>query len=377
MTEVHASYPPNTLYRLIRVEAPGEWEAPGGVRPMQRLFVVTATYRDPRWVCERDAHTSSAKMCGQLSYGTRNSFIDGLNDLVELSIFTLHDEWSRDVTWTDRGGVSYTMQEEYAYVCGRAVRKTGCTPGIRDANHDGKSLDELMREANEYIRARREQRTHPNPAGTGASLLPEEYAYLTREEVLAVRLYTGPGFQPINEFLRSLSTLSGHPTVRRDFLQHPRLSLAATVSHLIDAIRKLAAIATEEDAARPLWRGVRGTLSPDFWSPDDQKMLVAVDMAFMSTSREEETPKRYMQAGTSNVLWALHPTLEDDTGYHYGADVSILSQFEAEKEILFPPPTMLVVTVNAPPNEQTVASSHPGQQAAARFMEIDCVPTFV
>ena len=30
-------FPPNTLFRLHRVVPQGDWEAPGGVRPKQRL----------------------------------------------------------------------------------------------------------------------------------------------------------------------------------------------------------------------------------------------------------------------------------------------------------------------------------------------------
>ena len=47
-------------------------------------------------------------------------------------------------------------------------------------------------------------------------MLPEDGAYLTIEEVLAVRLYSGPAYQPINEFLRQVAltltlTLTLHP----------------------------------------------------------------------------------------------------------------------------------------------------------------------
>ena len=42
---VEGAFPPNTLFRFVKEMAPGEWEGPGGVRPMQRLLLVTATYR--------------------------------------------------------------------------------------------------------------------------------------------------------------------------------------------------------------------------------------------------------------------------------------------------------------------------------------------
>ena len=44
----------------------------------------------------------------------------------------------------------------------------------------------------------------------GYNSLPLEFAYLTLEEVLAVRLYSGPAYQPINEFLRQIGQCAAH-----------------------------------------------------------------------------------------------------------------------------------------------------------------------
>ena len=255
-------------------------------------------------------------------------------------------------------------RQEWDYVNGCAQCKPNCTPGTRDANNDGKSVHDFRREINDLIRSRRAQ-------GYGLQL-PEQYAFLSSDEVIAVRLYTGPGYQLINGFLRSISTLSS--SYRREIVQHPRLSMASTVVHLVEAIRKLSAIATEAEATAPLWRGVRGSLPRGFWTPDESGVICAVDMAFMSTSRQRQTPISYMGgSGTENVLWALRPSRETDEGYHYGADVSMLSQFEGEKEILFPPATMLVYGGAAGQGEQESLKSADGKS----FVEIDVIPTFV
>jgi hypothetical protein len=71
-------------------------------------------------------------------------------------------------------------------------------------------------------------------------------------------------------------------------------------------------------------------------------MISAVDNGFMSTSRNERTPISYMQ-GEFNVLWELAASDPSDDAYHCGADISMLSQFEHEDEVLFPPNTMLIV----------------------------------
>lgn len=127
-----------------------------------------------------------------------------------------------------------------------------------------------------------------------------------------------------------MSNLSGR--FRLSLAQNPSLTFTATIGHICRAIRKLAAVATPEEATAPLWRGVRGELVRGFWVPDEQDMVCAVDMAFMSTSRHRQTPIDYMQSGGPNVLWELHPRPESDSAYHRGAEIAMLSQFAAERE---------------------------------------------
>jgi len=217
----------------------------------------------------------------------------------------------------------------------RAAQRTErCTPGTRDERDDGLPLHGFCERARAHVAARR-------AAGCGLAL-PEGAAYLSRDEVLAARLYSGPAYTPINSFLRQVAACSGEH--RRALATHPLHSFAATCRHLASAIRKLAACATETESAAPLWRGVRGELKNSFWARDEQGLVCAVDTAFMSTSRQRETPIDYMDAGGGpNVLWELQPRAESDAAYHHGADISMLSQFAAEAEVVFPPCTMLVV----------------------------------
>jgi hypothetical protein len=83
--------------------------------------------------------------------------------------------------------------------------------------------------------------------------------------------------------------------------------------------------------------GQRGILQGSFWLPDQQGMVCATDAAFMSTSLGEATPIHYMARGTAdtpkpNVLWEIEASAPDDTGYHAGAEVKLLSQFAGEDE---------------------------------------------
>ena len=124
----------------------------------------------------------------------------------------------------------------------------------------------------------------------------------------------------------------------------------------------------------------------------------------MSTSRRRATPVRYM-GDAENVLWSLQPGAESDSGFHSGADVSLLSQFAAEEETLFPPLTLLVVQPKrrpaaasasiaaadaaAPPMLRRIASSQKQELDVAdcveldangvwrKFVSVGCVPSFV
>ena len=93
----------------------------------------------------------------------------------------------------------------HRYVLGAAV-PAAKTPGERDANNVGKTLDDFIEQANTFIRKRRNALR-----ATDALQLPEEHAYLTRDEVIAVRIYSGPAYQPINEFLRAVGQLQVRP----------------------------------------------------------------------------------------------------------------------------------------------------------------------
>ena len=333
------AFPPNTLFRLKEIKPPGEWEAPGGCWPRQRLLMVTATYQSQDLDATAVASSDSCgnKMCGEvvtLQYSRSEAHVAGIEDLTAKPMLTMADECSRDLRWVDWRGARYSLRDEWAYVNGAAVRTEDCTPGIRDKNNDGLTPSDFFARVNSHIADARRR-------GHGA-LLPAEYASLTLDEVLAVRLYSGPAFQPINEFLRQISKLTGE--LRTQMARHPALTFTATIGHICRAIRKLAAVEPPEHMTQRLFRGVRGELPRTFWVPDSHGMVCAVDYAFMSTSRNQQTPIDYMQdLPWRNVLWELHPQPESDTGFHRGASISLLSQFEREEEVLYPPCTLLRV----------------------------------
>ena len=321
----------------------------------------------------RDTYVAGGALSGcedtvTLQYGSRDTYVAGLGDIVNRPVLTLENEFARDMKWRDHKGVEYSLRGEWAYVTGVAVPRDGCTAGRRDSANGGKTPTTFLDEANDFIRRRRS--TLPTePSEAIRQLLPDACAYLTLEEVLSVRLYSGPAYQPINVFLRQVSSLSG--AQRRSQVQDTSSTFAATVGHLVSAIRKLAAVATREEASGPLYRGVRGELPSTFWQRDDAGMVCATDAAFMSTSRNRGTPIHYM-GGDDNVLWELEPCEEPtDSAYHCGADISLLSQFSAEQEVLYPPCTLLLVRgrSDAPPP--------PVVEGGKKFVPIAAQPSFV
>jgi Ca2+-binding EF-hand superfamily protein len=304
------------------------------MRPNCRLLLVRATFKfpaNPQSAGKKATH----KMCDEfasLTYGGRQTYIDGLNDILHKPILTMQQEWQRELCWSDREGVKYKSTEAWAYVTGPAIA-ADCTPGRRDATNNGKTPQDFMQEVNDEIRRHwlEEKKTQDVPA----------FALVTLDEVLSVRLYTGPGHQPINDFLRQIAKLSGR--LRLALAKSASDTFTATVANICHAIRKLLAITPPSQMGTPLYRGVRGELPTTFWVQDEQNMVCAVEGGFMSTSKNKETPIKYMGMGHHNILWKIEAMDESDVAFHRGADVSRLSQFAAEEEVLFPPCTILQV----------------------------------
>ncbi len=354
---MYGVYPPNTLYRLRRVLR-GGFTAPNGVTVRQPLYVVSATYRQARAPVNGGG---GGKLCGainELSYGGRESFIEGLDGMLSLTPpLTMEQEFTRDMHWQDWKGAMYSTRAEWEYVNGPAERSEGRTAGTRDDQFDGMRPGDFLEAANRYVRGWCEDRGKAADDDHGGT--DEGPGLLTLDEVLAVRLYSGPAYQPINTFLRQLAALSSRPH-RTELARHPQLTFAATCRLIASAVRKLAAAAPAEEVGTQLYRGVRGELKKSFWNADSYGMIYACDFAFMSTSRQRETPIAYMDGTGPNVLWRLQCRAESDAAYHRGADISMLSQYAGEREVLFPPCTMLVLKNANHPEEGSKHEAAPG-----------------
>jgi len=157
-----------------------------------------------------------------------------------------------------------------------------------------------------------------------------QQAELNAAQIVALRLYSTAAFKAINGPLRDGRRRTPHP-------------LAATVANLTEAIKKLRAVDTENKAL-DLWRGMRnlGTTSK-FESHGGS------ELALMSTTSDPTVAVRYALSGHS-LLFKVSAT----SFMNRGADITWLSAFPAEKEVVYPPLTYLqptgrreVVTIEA------------------------------
>jgi hypothetical protein len=337
----------------------------------QQLITVQPTYLLTR-ADEGGGDGGTGKMCSRptaLSYGGRADFGRGHVEITRDPVLTMEQEFQRDDKWTDWDGTVYSAVAEWAYVAPGGAAREGGPDGRqakRDAGNDGKTADDFFVAANARIRQKLQQRRQQAAAASGRGPLLEEEdkaLLLVLEEVLAIRLYSGPAYVPLNTFLREVAKLS--TDWRSKLARDPKTTYSATVGWLISGIRKLARV-TELGT---LYRGVKGQLPEAFAVPDVQGMISATDFGFMSTSRKKGVTLGFMSKTQPNVLWEL-ACREEDEAYHNGADIAVISQFPGEEEVLFPPLTMMVA---AGPQEELVMVDEV-DEAGTQFKRIGVVP---
>jgi hypothetical protein len=106
-------------------------------------------------------------------------------------------------------------------------------------------------------------------------------------------------------------------------------------------------------------------------------MVTATDFAFMSTSVDDNVCVGFLSKVDKNVLWEIRCSEETSEGFHCGADVSLLSQFPKEKEMLFPPLTMLKVLRQEGHKQTVFVPTVVTAPNGVTYTRIDVVPTFV
>ena len=329
--------PPNALITLSKVHEPGTWEPYPGRFPNRRCIEVTVSYLPmPSAIADaaQESEAKSTKMVSratELSFEKRLVYMRGISDLTGELVLTMEQEWMRGDTWKARDGKEFSSIEEFSYCNGVANANLQTFAGTRDQNNVGMTPEDFMERINTFMITR----------GAEVGVEVTEKHLLNRDEVIGLRLYTGPAYQPLNEWLRNVGKLQ--PSLRSKLAVSPNLTYGATTKAIVSGIRKLSRVGNAKLDNCILYRGISGVLPETFWTPDDAGIVCATDLGFMSTSLNSTTPVHYMRAGSPNLLWQIHATKEDNVAYHCGAVISDLSQYAGEDEVLFPPLTMLKV----------------------------------
>jgi hypothetical protein len=194
-------------------------------------------------------------------------------------------------TESDRECLRYVMHE-------RAGSSDKEFPnGVRDQGRNGEVLEDFV------------NHTHSQQAG------------LSVAHVLALRLYTTAAFVSLNTPLRDVKSTSPHP-------------FPVTIRFITEAIKQLRSVGASQDSKgdMELWRGLRDlTVDSSFMEKG------GTEIAPMSTTTSLVTAIKYSYWSDSSVLLKLTTS----SFMQRGADLSFLSAFPGEAEVLYPPLTFL------------------------------------
>ena len=202
------------------------------------------------------------------------------------------------------------------YVLYDAASEKQFSNGIRDLNNSGKRLADFVKH-------------------------PTAIKYRLREEhIAALRLYTTSAFRYFNNPLRN-----NIQTNEQERKPHP---FPVTVSFIDEAIKRLRASTAQSFEQNTgagelkentyLWRGIKNTrITEDFL----QGRRGGTELGLMSTTRDLKIAVEYSKSLDGNGLLLKFKL---DNIKQFGADVSWLSAFPTEEEILYPPLTFLQPT---------------------------------
>jgi hypothetical protein len=223
-----------------------------------------------------------------------------------------------------------TARDEFDYVVHQAAKEEKTPNGLREQGHQNWTLQRFMHEHRALI----------------------EKAGLRKEEVVALRLYTGPMYVWYNNVLRFRtapfdaarvpfdsykrhvpSSPSGHNGHAKGKAAFP---FRTTLHVLNSAIIKL----SRTQPAVRVYRGTKGGVLPDqFWSPNAHNVRGGIELAFMSTTTDRSVALEYARADDKpSIVFEMQMGMVDR-----GAPLQWLSQFPTEAEILFAPLTGLEV----------------------------------
>jgi len=232
-------------------------------------------------------------------------------------------------------------------------------PNVDSDDEKRKAADKAYKDIHESLEAkrRRDEIYHDWVLNDFWLTEPAQEAKLTKAEVAALRLYTGPAYKPINAALR----------------QQNVEPWATTIACCYTAVLKLSFLSTPKRVYRGVKESQGFKLHEEFLNPKPGGFAGGTELAFMSTTADPKVAVFYAGTGPGSVF------MIDYTIASRAADISFLSQFPHEKEFLFPPNTMLECTRHETRGDKrlvvvapTVSTNTPRTNS---IMEPDTVPS--
>eukprot|EP00965_Chrysotila_dentata_P144564 4775357-Pleurochrysis_carterae.AAC.2 len=262
----------------------------------------------------------------ELSYASLSDFHNGLEGIIGPPsvhfMKAMEEEHTREHEMnkpftTANYAITTTPETEWLFVAGTAEQvdeHLKCiggmwpveTRGLKDEGHRRKHLPlEKLLVVAEQLNMKLKQMGEP---------------VLIEAELVAARMYTGPMFVKYNGVLRA-------PPANGEFLY------VTTLHSINSCVIKLSKLTM----ATKVYRGVvGGSLPQSFLKPNEQGVRGGVERAFMSTTTDRAVAMAYATSapGKASVVFEIQQGMIDR-----GADISPISQYPFEKEILFAPYT--------------------------------------
>ncbi|KAK3252495.1 hypothetical protein CYMTET_38205 [Cymbomonas tetramitiformis] len=255
---------------------------------------------------------SIASAFGQVLPGLLKKAIDTLKEPFYMDVDSLNDKFL--VSQSKQSNTTFAYSDLATFFGGlvKLGRKYPCetvqTPHARQAA----LLDDYIKEMK----------------AINKELAAAEHVPLRDEEIIALRLYTGPMFTKYNSLLRKV--LNGEVHTGNRYVN--------TIIAINSGILKLSKI----QKAVKVFRGLSGRVLPEaFWQPNAHGVMGGVEMAFMSATTSEQVALSYAKSseeGKPAFLFEIQMGMVDR-----GADLSPFSQYPYEKEIVFAPLTGMEV----------------------------------
>jgi hypothetical protein len=169
---------------------------------------------------------------------------------------------------------------------------------------------------------------------------------------VCLRLYTGPMYFKYNTVLRGVSVPGCKAPLEGMFNDLCKGNKYTNTLHAISAsVCKLSRVSK----ATTVYRAPGGVLPKRFWREDDAGVKGGVEMGFMSTSRSYHAAHDYAKYSNVKLLFEIKQSM-----VARGADISWLSMYPNEDEVLFPPLTACEVRKTRIDGSMLIVELRPG-----------------